>query len=79
MKHLVNYDSQIERNLCRTAELGLISLLDQSELEKLAYEYFGVKDEEGNIIGYTCPYSGKIFEAPYIENADYELICALSL
>ena len=68
MNHLVNY-SQIKTNLIRTAKLGLISLIDQRQLEDLAYEFFGVKDEEGNFvrdekgsIKYTCPYSGKIIE-----------------
>ena len=59
MSHLVSYKSQIETNLRRTAKKGLISLLNQQQLENLAIKYFGIKDEYGNIIGYKCPYSGK--------------------
>ena len=61
MSHLVSYYSQIEPNLRRTADKGLISLLNQRQLEDLAFKYFGIKDEYGNIIGYQCPYSGKIY------------------
>ena len=60
MSHLVSY-SQIEANLRRTASNGLISLLNQKQLEDLAFKYFSVKDEYGNIIGYQCPYSGKVY------------------
>jgi len=60
MSHLVSY-KQIEGNLRRTAENGLISLLNHQQLEDLAFNYFGIKDEYGNIIGYQCPYSGKIY------------------
>ena len=56
MSHLVSY-KQIEGNLRRTADNGLISLLNQKQLEDLSYKYFGIKDEYGNIIGYQCPYS----------------------
>ena len=60
MEHLVSL-TQIEGNLRRTASNGLISLLNREQLEQLAYKYFGIKDEYGNIIGYQCPYSGKIY------------------
>jgi len=60
MSHLVSYKI-IEGNLRRTADNGLISLLNQKQLEDLAFKYFGIKDEYGNIIGYQCPYSGKIY------------------
>jgi len=53
--------SQIEGNLRRTASSGLISLLNHGQMEKLALDYFGIKNEYGDIIGYQCPYSGKIF------------------
>ena len=53
--------TQIISNLRRTADKGLISLLNQRQLEILALKYFGVKDEYGNYIAYTCPYSGKTF------------------
>ena len=60
MSHLVSFN-QISGNLRRTAESGLISLLNHQQLEDLAFKYFGIKDEYGNIIGYQCPYSGKIY------------------
>jgi len=53
--------SQIESNLRRTASKGYISLLNQEQLEHLALKYFGIKDEDGNIIGYQCPYSGEVY------------------
>ena len=53
--------TQIISNLRRTADKGLISLLNQRQLEILALKYFGVKDEYGNYVAYTCPYSGKTF------------------
>ena len=61
MSHLVSYYSQIEPNLRRTASKGLISLLNHYQLEDLAFKYFGIKDEYGNITGYQCPYSGKTY------------------
>ena len=61
MSHLVSYYSQIEPNLRRTASKGLISLLNHQQLEDLAFKYFGIKDEYGNITGYQCPYSGKVY------------------
>lgn len=51
---LLSY-TQIDGNLRRTAQKGYISLLDHYQLEALALKYFGVKDEDGEIIGYTCP------------------------
>ena len=56
---LLSY-TQIDGNLRRTAQKGYISLLDHYQLEALALKYFGVKDEDGEIIGYTCPYSGNL-------------------
>ena len=61
MSHLLSYYSQIEPNLRRTAQKGLISLLNQQQLEDLALKYFGIKDEYGNVISYQCPYSGEIY------------------
>ena len=57
---LIN-SSQIEFNLRRTARKGYISILNQEQLEFLALKYFGIKGEDGNIIGYQCPYSGEIY------------------
>ena len=54
-------NSQIESNLRRTASKGSISLLNPKNLEELSFKYFGIKDKDGNIIGYQCPYSGEIY------------------
>ena len=51
--------SQIIDNLRRTASKGLISLLNQEQLEQLAQKNFGVYQDE-QLIGYQCPYSGEI-------------------
>ena len=50
--------SQIDSNLRRTAIEKYISLLKQEQLEYLAYKYFGIY-EDGILVGYECPYSGK--------------------
>ena len=52
-------NTQIESNLRRTASKGYISLLDREQLINLSLKYFGVY-ENGQLIGYQCPYSGKI-------------------
>ena len=57
---LVSYLT-IMGNLRRTASKGLISLLNQRQLEELAYKYFS--DEDGN---YTCPYTGKVISGKEI-------------
>ena len=53
---LVSY-TQIDGNLRRTASVGLISLLNQKQLEELALKYFS-KYEDGKLV-YICPYSGQ--------------------
>lgn len=60
-------DYVLRTNLKRTEEKGLLSRLSLDDLLALSLKYFGVY-ENGKLIGYTCPYSGKI-----ITNAD-ELI-----
>ena len=60
MSHLVSYN-QIEGNLRRTANNGLISLLNQKQLEDLAFKYFSAIDEKTGLHGYQCPYSGKVY------------------
>ena len=52
---------QVEYNLRRTMNKGLVSILNPDQLEQLAFKYFGVKNNNGEIIGYQCPYSGKIY------------------
>ena len=51
--------STILCNLRRTATKGLISLLNQKQLEELAIKYYGVY-ENGKLKGYICPYSGEL-------------------
>ena len=60
MSHLVSY-KQIEGNLRRTADNGLISLLNQKQLEDLAFKYFSAIDEKTGLPGYQCPYSGEVY------------------
>ena len=59
MANLIS-NKQIESNLRRSAFKGLISVLDSEQLEQLALRYFGVRNERGEIVNYSCPYSGKI-------------------
>ena len=65
LENLIN-PYQVESNLNRTADKGLISELYRKQLNKLALKYFGV-DSNGNytdkledIVAYKCPYSGEI-------------------
>ena len=58
--------SQVDNNLRRTIDKGLISSLNRLQTTKLALKYFGV-DKNGNytsdidsIVNYKCPYSGEI-------------------
>ena len=53
-------DTQYRNNKRRTIKKGLITLLDEEQLETLSLQYYGIKDEKGNYIGYECPYSGEI-------------------
>ena len=59
-------DMQIKHNLIRTMKIGSISIISKMELITLALKYYGV-DGQGNftsqpekVVGYMCPYSGKI-------------------
>ena len=58
MAHLVSYYNQIAPNLRRTASKGLISLLNQKQLEELAFKHFSCVNTETGQIGYQCPYTG---------------------
>lgn len=62
MKSFVS-KNQIESNLRRTASEGLISLLFYNQLNELSLKYYGVY-QEGELIGYECPYSGEILTDP---------------
>ena len=56
---LIN-EFQIISNLRRTAEKGLISLLNPYQLEELALKYFGIYEGD-ELVGYMCPYSGEVY------------------
>ena len=65
VENLISY-SQVDGNLRRTADRGLVSELYRRQMNALALKYFGV-DSNGNytenkedIVAYRCPYSGKI-------------------
>ena len=53
-------DTQIYDNLRRTSKKGLISLINKNQLIDLALKYFGVYDDNHTLMGYTCPYSGRL-------------------
>ena len=50
-------------NLRRAASSGLLSSLTASMLNELALKYFGIY-ENGELVGYQCPYSGKKITNP---------------
>ena len=65
VENLISY-SQVDGNLRRTADRGLVSELYRRQMNALALKYFGV-DSNGNytenkedIVAYRCPYSGEI-------------------
>ena len=65
LENLISY-SQVNGNLRRTADRGLVSELYRRQMNALALKYFGV-DSNGNytenkeeIVAYRCPYSGEI-------------------
>ena len=67
VENLINY-SQVEGNLRRTADRGLISELYRKQMNALALKYFGVDsndnytDNKEEIVSYRCPYSGEIIK-----------------
>ncbi len=65
VENLISY-SQVDGNLRRTADRGLVSELYRKQMNALALKYYGV-DSNGNytknkedIVAYRCPYSGEI-------------------
>lgn len=65
VENLISYN-QVDGNLRRTADRGLVSELYRRQMNALALKYFGV-DANGNytnnkeeIVAYRCPYSGEI-------------------
>lgn len=65
VEKLISYN-QVDGNLRRTADRGLVSELYRRQMNALALKYFGI-DSNGNytenkedIVAYRCPYSGEI-------------------
>ena len=52
-------DYVLRTNLRRTEEKGLLSRLSLEDLLSLSLKHFGIY-ENGKLVGYTCPYSGKV-------------------
>ena len=81
VENLISY-SQVDGNLRRTADRGLVSELYRRQMNALALKYFGV-DSNGNytenkedIVAYRCPYSGEIISD--LSNAHLEHILPVS-
>ena len=81
LENLISY-SQVDGNLRRTADRGLVSELYRKQMNALALKYFGV-DSNGNytenkedIVAYRCPYSGEIISD--LSNAHLEHILPVS-
>ena len=67
LENLISYN-QVDGNLRRTADRGLVSELYRRQMNALALKYFGV-DKNGNytenkeeIVSYRCPYSGELIK-----------------
>ena len=67
LENLIGY-KQVDGNLRRTADRGLVSELYRKQMNALALKYFGV-DKDGNytenkdeIVSYRCPYSGELIK-----------------
>ena len=63
MKSILVSDFAVVSNLRRAASEGLLSSLTTSKLNELALKYFGIY-ENGELVGYQCPYSGKKITNP---------------
>ena len=81
VEKLISYN-QVDSNLRRTADRGLVSELYRRQMNALALKYFGI-DSNGNytdnkeeIVAYRCPYSGKIISD--LSNAHLEHILPVS-
>ena len=65
VENLISYN-QVDGNLRRTADRGLVSELYRRQMNALALKYFGVDSNENytdnkeEIVAYRCPYSGEI-------------------
>lgn len=62
MRYFVS-EFAVDSNLRRAANEGLIAVLDNNMMHDLAYKYFGIYEND-ELIGYQCPYSGKIYSNP---------------
>ena len=63
MESILVSDFAVVSNLRRAASEGLLSSLTTSKLNELALKYFGIY-ENGELVGYQCPYSGKKITNP---------------
>ncbi len=65
VNNLISY-SQVDGNIKRTSDKGLISKLYRKQMNELALKYFGVDlignytSDKKSIVAYRCPYSGEI-------------------
>ena len=65
VENLISYN-QVDGNLRRTADRGLVSELYRRQMNALALKYFGVDsngiytENKEDIVAYRCPYSGEI-------------------
>ena len=78
VENLISY-SQVDGNIRRTADRGLISKLYRKQMNALALKYFGV-DTNGNytenkeeIVAYRCPYSGELIKDLSTSHLDHIL------
>ena len=67
LENLISYN-QVDGNLRRTADKGLVSELYRKQMNALVLKYFGI-DKDGNytenkneIVSYRCPYSGELIK-----------------
>ncbi len=63
MESILVSDYAIATELRRAASAELLSNLTSSKLHELALKYFGIY-ENGELVGYQCPYSGKKITNP---------------
>ena len=67
VENLISYN-QVDGNLRRTADRGLVSELYRRQMNALALKYFGVDsngiytENKEDIVAYRCPYSGEIIK-----------------
>ena len=62
-------NSQIDGNLRKSMDAGNLALINQRKLTALSLLYFGIKDENGKYVRYTCPYTGKEYNLDEVNHA----------